>query len=60
MEFSPNGGVLISGHCSGEVIFWMLETGENVEKLMHKDAVLSLKFTNEGKFMATCDKRGTI
>jgi len=39
----------------------MLHTGENVEKLMlHKDAVLSLKFTKNGEFMATCDKRGTI
>jgi len=38
----------------------MLKTGENIERLVHKDAVLSLKFTKKGEYMATCDKRGTI
>lgn len=38
----------------------MLESGENIEKLVHKDTILSINFTRDGKFMATCDKRGTI
>ena len=59
LQFSPDGKTLVAGSGefsrSGEVTVWNTETGalEKVLAEIHKDTVLALSFTADGRLLAT-------
>jgi WD40 repeat protein len=54
--FSPDGKLFASGHVSGLIILWHIETGQELQKFeKHRSSISSIAFLPDGKTMITSD-----
>ena len=61
LVFSPDGTILISGHRSGTIQLWDVETGDRIAALDgHTQQVETLKFSPDGKTFVSTAMDGTI
>ena len=61
LVFSPDNGVLVNGHISGEIQLWDVITGNQPTALSgHTARVETLKFSPDGKTIVSTGADGTI
>jgi WD40 repeat protein len=58
VAFSPGSKYLATASADGTARLWEVPSGREVEPTMeHDDAVRSLSFSSNGKYLATCERR---
>ncbi|MYB02318.1 hypothetical protein F4X90_21975, partial [Candidatus Poribacteria bacterium] len=61
LVFSPDNGVLVNGHVSGNIQLWDVRTGNKLTTLIgHTAQVETLKFSPDGKTIVSTGADGTI
>ena len=75
VKFSPDGKTLASGHRSGKVLLWDVQTSAEIDPIQryntkypqskdkyigHEDAVLSVAFSDDGNTLKSGDATGVI
>lgn len=61
LKFSPDGKRLIGGSTQGEIVVWDVMSGKIINEMLgHKDKIISLSFSKDGKYLVSADQDNIV